>query len=99
MEPAALALVFVSLATTYGIGYWQGRVHKRPRTSLDPSRGPRSQIVAQAREAFIVCSPDGDLFYEGVSGGDARRTIEALRRAGTVWQAYRDGITWDWGPR
>ncbi len=76
----ALALALAS----YGLGYYQGRVGT---ILAKPDQG-------QGRVAFTVVSPDGDYFYEGNSGGDARRIIESLRLRGQGWEAYRDGQPW-----
>ncbi len=99
MDLAALALVVLVLATTYGIGYWRGLAQNRPRLGLGTSERPRARAEVQGLEAFTVVSLMGDLLYGGSSGGDARRTIERLRSDGVEWEAYRAGKVWDWGPR
>ncbi len=99
MDPAALALVLLVLVTTYVVGYWQGRARKRPRTDLEPYQVPVVGAGAEAREAFTVVSPDGDLFFEGTSGGDACRVVERLRGNGVSHEFYQNDVRRDWWPR
>ncbi len=103
METLYWALAVLVLS---GAGYLLGRRRGREVAILDVlGLVPPAKAEAVVRDgtfglvAFTVVSPEGDLFYQGKSGGNARRTIEALRSAGTSWEAYRDGDAWDWGPR
>lgn len=48
---------------------------------------------------FRVVLLDGEVVYDGVSGGEARRHIERIRTYDVEWRAYRNGIPWDHGPR
>lgn len=74
-----------------------GRTTKPNRKVRRPKPGA---VTAYAGAApFRVVLLDGEVVYDGVSGGEARRSIERLRTQGVEWRAYRSGVAWDWGPR
>ncbi len=64
-------------------------------------RRPKAEaLTAHAGPSpFRVVTLDGEVIYDGVSGGEARRHIERLRTYDVEWRAYRSGIAWDWGPK
>lgn len=60
----------------------------------------RETVTAHAGPSpFRVVLLDGEVVYDGVGGGEARRHIERLKTQDVEWRAYRAGIAWDWGPR
>ena len=105
----AYLLPLICLALGFGVAWFiWGRAQivapSKPELSKKPKRKIRrpkdKAVTAHAGPApFRVVTLDGEVHYEGTSGGDARRCIEGLRSQQVEWRAYRDGNVWDWGPR
>ncbi len=91
-----ILLAAVAAIAVYGI--WYRRSNREVITSPAPVVSLPVQGVG-TYETFFVATEDGDVRYEGNSGGDARRAIEALRAEGITWGSARNGVKWDWGPR
>ncbi len=71
-----------------------------PKQSRTIQRPVKGAVTAHAGpSAFRVVLLDGEVVYDGDSGGDARRHIERLRTQDDEWRAYRDGVFWDSGPK